>query len=319
MGEGNYDPSGTVTMMSSPTEIRRGVGLAFGAYLMWGLLTIYWKALGGFPAAELIGWRLLMAVLLLIVVLAATGRLRVLGTTARNPALRRRIAIAAVLLATNWTAYVYAVVADHIIETALGYFMAPLGTMLIGVVVLGERLRGAQRLAVVFAVAAVAILTVSYGRLPIVALLLAGTWSVYGLLKKQVPLHPFESLAAETSTLVLPALVLIAWGATRSDGMARTATAWEWVLVVGSGAITVLPLLLFAGAAHRVPLSVLGPIQYLVPTINFGLGWLVYGEDLPISRFVGFAFVWTGLAVLATDSLRRRRRAPRAEVIGATS
>jgi chloramphenicol-sensitive protein RarD len=144
----------------------------------------------------------------------------------------------------------------------------------------------------------------------VVALLLASTWSVYGLLKKQVPLHPFESLAAETTTLLLPAMAVVAWGATRSDSVVRTATTWQWLLVIGSGLITVLPLLLFAGAAQRVPLSVLGPIQYLVPTINFLLGWLVYGEDLPVSRFVGFALVWAGLMVVATDSVRRRQRPP---------
>lgn len=303
--------------MSSPSDVRRGVVLAVAAYLLWGFLTVYWKALGDFPAVELIGWRLLMAVAVLGVVLAVTGRLGALRRVAADRVLRRRIALAAVLLVTNWTSYVYAVVADHVIETALGYFMAPLGTMLIGVVVLGERLRSAQRLAVVFAVAAVVLLTVSYGRLPVVALLLASTWSVYGLLKKQVPLHPFESLAAETTTLLVPAVAVVLWGAAHSESVVRTASAWQWLLVIGSGVITVLPLLLFAGAAHRVPLSVLGPIQYFVPTINFLLGWLVYGEDLPVSRFVGFALVWAGLVVLAVDSLRRRQRTALDQVVTA--
>lgn len=305
--------------MSSPSEIRRGIGLAVAAYLMWGLLTIYWKALGDFPAVELIGWRLLMAVALLVVILAFTGRLRTLGTVARDPVLRPRVVLAAVLLVTNWTGYVYAVMADHIIETALGYFMAPLGTMLIGVVVLHERLRPAQRLAVVLAVAAVVVLTVSYGRIPVVALLLAGTWSVYGLLKKQVPLHPFESLAAETTALALPALAIVAWGATHADSVVRTASGVQWVLVLGSGAITVVPLLLFAGAAHRVPLTMLGPLQFMVPTINFLLGWVVYDEDLPVSRFVGFALVWCGLAVVGIDSVRRRQRERRPLPVGVPS
>lgn len=306
---------GTVAPMSAP-EIRRGIGLAVIAYLLWGLLTVYWKALGDFPALELIGWRLLMAVALLVVILAITGRLRVLGEVARDPRLRRRVVLAAVLLVTNWTAYVYAVVADHIIETALGYFMAPLGTMLIGVVVLHERLGRAQQLAVVLAVAAVVVLTVSYGRIPLVALLLAATWSVYGLLKKQVPLHPFESLAAETSALLLPAIGLVIWGAAQADGVVQTASATQWLLVLGSGAITVAPLLLFAAASHRVPLTVLGPLQYMVPTINFLLGWLVYHEDLPLTRFIGFALVWSGLAVVTTDSLRRRQHQGRLATTG---
>ena len=311
------DPGGTVTPMSSPSELRRGIGLAVAAYLLWGFLTIYWKALSDFPAVELIGWRLLMAVAVLAVVLAITGRLGVLRRVARDRRLRRRVALAAVLLVTNWTAYVYAVVADHVIETALGYFMAPLGTMLIGVLVLGERLRSAQRLAVAFAITAVVVLTVSYGRLPVVALLLASTWSVYGLLKKQVPLHPYESLAAETTVLLVPALGVVMWGVAQAESVVRTASTWQWLLVIGSGAITVLPLLLFAGAAQRVPLSVLGPIQYLVPSINFLLGWLAYGEDLPVSRFVGFALVWAGLVVLAVDSVQRRQRTSSGVTVGA--
>jgi chloramphenicol-sensitive protein RarD len=301
--------------MSAP-EIRRGISLAVAAYLLWGLLTIYWKALGDFPALELIGWRLIMAVALLVVILAITGRRHVLRDVARNRHLRWRVLLAAVLLVTNWTAYVYAVVADHIIETALGYFMAPLATMLIGVVVLRERLGRAQRIAIVLALAAVVVLTVSYGRIPLVALLLAATWSVYGLLKKQVPLHPFESLASETSALLLPAVGLVIWGITQADGVVQTASTTQWFLVLGSGAITVLPLLLFAAASHRVPLTVLGPLQFMVPSINFLLGWLVYGEDLPLSRFIGFALVWTGLAVVTTDSLRHRQHQGRLATAG---
>lgn len=280
------------------------------AYALWGLLTIYWKALGDFSAVELIGWRLVTAIAVMMVVLALSGRLRALRAVAVDPALRRRVALAAVLLVVNWTAYVYAVVADHIIETALGYFMAPLGTMVIGVVVLGERLRGAQSVAMVLAVAAIVVMTVSYGRVPFVALLLAGTWCVYGLLKKQVGLHPFESLTAEISMLLVPAMIVVAWGATQSSSVVRTASAGTWVLVLGSGIITVVPLVLFAGASQHVPLTIMGPLQYMVPTINLLLGWLVYREELPLSRFVGFVLVWAGLVLVAGDSLRRRRTRP---------
>jgi chloramphenicol-sensitive protein RarD len=293
--------------MSSPTEIRHGIGLAAGAYLLWGLLTIYWKALDGFPPLELIGWRLLMALMLLMVVLVATGRRHIMMAVARDRALRRRVVLAGALLGINWTGYVYAVVTDQIIETALGYFMAPLGTMLIGVLVLGERLRAALVAAMVLAVAAVGVLSVSYGRVPFVALVLAGTWCVYGLLKKQVPLRPFEGLAAETASLALPALALVAWGAARTDSVVRTASGVQWLLVAGSGLISILPLALFAAASHRVPLTVLGPMQFLVPSINFLLGWIVYGEQVPLSRFTGFLLVWTALCVVAIDSLRRRR------------
>jgi chloramphenicol-sensitive protein RarD len=179
--------------------------------------------------------------------------------------------------------------------------------MLIGVMVLGERLRASQTVAMVLAGAAIVVMTVSYGRIPWVALMLAGTWCVYGLLKKQVPLHPFESLTAEISLMSVPAVAIVAWGATQSTSVVRTASPTTWLLVLGSGVITVVPLVLFAGAAKHVPLTVMGPLQYMVPTINLGLGWLVYHEELPLSRFMGFVLVWSGLVLVAADSLRRRR------------
>lgn len=297
-------------MVSAPPRLRQGIALAISAYLLWGLLTIYWKALGDFSAVELIGWRLMMAIAVMLTVLALSGRLAALRTVAIDPVLRRRVALAAVLLVINWTGYVYAVVADHIIETALGYFMAPLGTVIIGVMVLGERLRTAQIAAMALAVAALVVMTVSYGRVPWVALLLAGTWCVYGLLKKQIPLHPFESLTAEISLMLVPAVAIVVWGATQSSSVVRTASASSWVLVLGSGIVTVVPLVLFAGAAKHVPLTLMGPLQYMVPTINLALGWLVYHEELPFSRFVGFVLVWSGLVLVAGDSLRRRRTSP---------
>ena len=192
-------------------------------------------------------------------------------------------------------------------ETALGYFMAPLGTMLIGVVVLKETLRPRQMVAIGLAVAAVVVLTIGYGRVPWIALVLAGTWSVYGLLKKQVPLQPYESLAAETLVLAVPALGLVAWGAMQTDGVPGTADAWHWVLIALSGVVTTVPLVLFAHAAQRVPLTMLGPMQYVVPTINFLLGWLVYDEELDTARVVGFALVWLALVIVTIDTVHHTR------------
>lgn len=282
--------------------------LGISAYVLWGLLTIYWKALGDFNALELIGWRILLSMAVLLVALGATGRLRSLRSVLVGRALRVRVLIAALLLSANWTSYVYAVVQDHVIETALGYFMAPIGTMLIGVFVLHERLRPAQQVALGLAVAAVAVLTFSYGRVPVIALILAVTWSTYGLFKKRIPLGATEGLAAEALVLLGPAALLVLWGTTRSTGVPATATTGQWVLLMLSGLVTTVPLVLFAAAAHRVPLTVLGPIQYAVPTINFLLGWLAFGEELPTSRVVGFALVWVGLIVLTADSLRASRR-----------
>ena len=177
---------------------------------MWGLLTIYWKQLSGFNAVELIGWRIVSASLVMAVVVSVRGRWPAIGAAFADRALAIRIAIAAVLLTGNWTSYVYAVVHDHVIETALGYFMAPLGTMVLGITVLGERLSTAQKVAIGLAGAAVVELTLSYGRPPIAALIMAVTWSFYGLLKRRVPLPAVESFAAESFVLVVPAAIVVA-------------------------------------------------------------------------------------------------------------
>jgi chloramphenicol-sensitive protein RarD len=290
------------------SELRSGVIAGMSAYLLWGFLTVYWKALQDFSAVELIGYRIMSSVVLLVVLLAALHRLRPLVTALRDRRLLGRVSLAAVLLTANWTSYVWAVLHGNVIETALGYFMAPLGTMLIGVVVLKERLRTRQKIAVGFAVTAVAVLTIGYGRVPWIALVLAGTWSVYGLLKKQVPLQPYESLAAETLVLLVPAVGLVVWGAGQTEGVPGSADAFHWVLILLSGVVTTVPLVLFAHAAQRVPFTMLGPMQYVVPTINFLLGWLVYDEVLDATRVIGFAFVWVALVIISVDTVSHTRK-----------
>lgn len=302
------------------SELRSGIAAGVSAYILWGFLTVYWKALSDFSAVELIGYRIVSSVVLLVVVLALGKRLAPLvATLRRDRQLVGRIAIAAVLLTANWTAYVWAVLHDNVIETALGYFMAPLGTMLIGVVVLGERLRTPQRVAVGLAAGAVVVLTIGYGRVPWIALALAGTWSVYGLFKRRVPLAPQESLAAETFVLVVPALALVAWGTMQTDSVPATADAWHGILIALSGVVTAVPLVMFAHAAQRVPFTLLGPMQYVVPTINFLLGWLVYDEELDATRLVGFGLVWVALVVTTIDTIRFSRIAAAAVAIGALS
>jgi chloramphenicol-sensitive protein RarD len=288
-------------------RLRRGTVAGLSAYLVWGLLTVFWKQLHRFDAFELIGWRIAMSAIIMTVVLTVTGRWVHLRPVVTDRRLLARVAIAALLLTVNWTSYVWAVVHDHVIETALGYFMAPLGTMTVGVLVLHERLRRAQLVAISFAVAAVATLTWSYGRVPWLALAIAMSWTCYGYMKKQVPLTPVESMAAEAYVLLLPALIVIAmwWG--RSGSVASSATGGQTILVLLTGLVTITPLMMFAYAAQRVPLTVLGPMQYSVPTANFLLGWLAYHEALPPSRVVGFVLVWVGLMVLTVDSARRAR------------
>ena len=285
-------------------EVARGIRAGFIAYAIWGLLTIYWKQLHDFEPFELIGWRIATSGVIMIGVLTVRGRWPAMRTAFGDRRLMGRITVAALLLTTNWTAYVYAVVHDRVIETALGYFMAPLGTMALGIVVLKERPTQAQKIAMGLAAVAVVILTISYGRPPYAALTIAVTWSLYGLLKRQVPLSAIESLAAETFVLFIPALVAVGVMAGRAGSIPSTADATELTLVSLAGVATVVPLVMFAFAATRVPFTILGPLNYLVPTINFLLGWILYDEKLPVSRVVGFTFVWVALAVLTADRLR---------------
>jgi chloramphenicol-sensitive protein RarD len=285
-------------------DSRDGIASGLGAYLLWGALTAYWKLLDEFDAFDLIGWRIVTAMILLLVLVAAQKRLRVVAGALRDTRLLSRIISAAVLLVVNWTLYVWAVVNEHVIETALGYFIAPLFTAMIGVFVLREPLRLLQKIALGFALASVIVLTVAYGRPPVVALAIAASWAFYGLLKKQVPLRPVDSLTAETTVLTLPALVFVGWSLTRATPVFAESSALDVALVLLTGLITAVPLLLFAHAALRLPLTVIGPMQYIVPVVNFLLGWIVYNEDMQPERFVGFVLVWIGLACTFTDTIR---------------
>lgn len=279
------------------------------AYIMWGLITVYWKALTEFAPLELIGFRIVLSTLLLSALLLARRRWWALVRQLGTDRLWGRVALTALLLSVNWTTYVVVVHEGKVIEAALGYFIAPLLTMLIGVRVLGERMRTAQTVSALLALVAVGVLTVGYGRVPVYALAMAGTWSFYGLLKRQVPLPPVESLFAETFVLVIPALALIGWHVRYPNDVFASADGGDLVLVALTGVVTAVPLLLFAHAAQRLPLTVLGPMQYSVPIINFLLGWLAYHEKLTPSRVAGFGLVWIALVIVTVDSVRRARSA----------
>jgi chloramphenicol-sensitive protein RarD len=294
--------------MERHEQERAGIMLGLAAYVLWGLLTIYWKQLTGIAAFELIGQRVTWSVVLLVAILVATGRARPLWAKLRHDGrLVLRLLAASLLLAANWTTYVWAVTHGNVVETALGYFIAPLLTVTIGVVVLHERLRPAQISALALAALAVAVLTLDYGHVPGFALVLGVTWATYGLLKKLVPLSSLESLTAETVLLLPVALALVAGYHVAGEGIVQTASTAEIVLVLLSGAVTTVPLLMFAAAAKRVPLTILGPLQYAVPTINFLLGVLVYDEAMPPARLAGFVLVWLALVVFSLDGVRSAR------------
>lgn len=289
-------------------EQRAGIIAGVTAYVVWGLLTIYWKQLRDFDAFELIGWRITASAVIMAIVLTVTKRWVHLRVLLRDRALLARVGAAAVLLTVNWTSYVWAVVHGHVLETALGYFIAPLGTVTVGVLVLHEPLRRALKVALVLAAGAVVLLTISYGRVPWLALAIAVSWTTYGYIKKHVPLTPIESMAAESFILVAPAAAVAIALAGRAGSIPNSASHVELTFALFTGLATIAPLILFAYAAQRTPLTIIGPMQYIVPSMNFVIGWLMYDEALPASRLVGFALVWVGLAVLTVDSLRRARR-----------
>lgn len=289
--------------------LRNGILVAAVTYVSWGVLTIYWKQLHHFDAFELIGWRIIASAVTMAVVLTVTRRWADLRPIFTDPRLLGRVALSGVLLTINWTTYVWAVVHDHVLETALGYFIAPLGTVTLGVIVLKESLRVAQRIALLLALASVVVLTISYGNVPWLALGIAGSWTAYGYLKKHVHFTPMQSISSESFVLFVPAVVLVVALAGASDSIPNAASGTQLALVAGTGVATVVPLLMFAYAAHRVPLTIIGPMQYAVPSINFLIAWLMYDEAMPTDRVVGFALVWAGLAILTLDTARRARAA----------
>lgn len=284
-------------------EQRRGLEAAIVAYVMWGLLTLYWKQLADFDPVELVGWRISTAAFVMTAGLLLTGRASRLRLLLDRNILGNVLA-ASLLLTVNWSTYVWAVSNDHVIDTALGYFLAPLGTMAIGVLVLGERLTPLKRASIVCAVAAVIVLIVSYGAFPWIALLLAVSWTSYGFVKRRVALDPITSLTGELLVLIVPALAIVVARFGDPAGVPESASHVELLLVLGTGVITATPLLLFAYSAKRVPFTILGPANYLIPVTNFLLGWLVFDEALPPSRVIGFALVWCALIFATVDMVR---------------
>ena len=281
------------------------------AFVLWGLLTIYWKQLSGLDAVELIAWRMFTAAIVMAAVTTVRGTWPAIIAAFRSRATVVRLILAALLLTANWGSYVWAVINDRVIETALGYFIAPLGTMAIGVLVLGELATRAQKIAFGCVAVAVVILTMGAGHPPWISLVLAATWSSYALSKRNMPLGAIDSLTGETFVLVLPAAMALIVLAGRSSSAVNTASGTDWVLLLGTGLITAIPLMLFASAAKSIPFMLLGPLNLIVPVINFGLGWVMYNEPMPLNRLIGFAFVWLALLVVMTDRIRSHQRAAR--------
>ena len=287
--------------------MRRGVWQGLAAYTIWGTFPIYWKLFHGIPALEVLAHRVTWSFVAVTAMLLVTGRLRLLVAAAQS---RRQAAVyglAAVLIGINWFLYVWGVNAGFVVETSLGYFITPLINVLLGVVVFRERLSAAQWTAVALAGGGVTYLTVMYGSVPWLALGLAVTFGSYGLTKKKATLGAFNGLALETAMLVGPAVAYLAFLTLAGRSSFVRVGVLTDVLLVGGGLITIAPLLLFASAVRAVPLSIIGLLQYISPTIQLVIGVLLFREPFTRVQLTGFACVWAALALFAFDSLRSSR------------
>ncbi len=292
-------------------ERRIGVGAGLGAYALWGVFPLYFPLLEPAGGVEIVAHRVVWSLLFVALLLAVRrGWAQVRGVLADRRALLV-LAAAAVLIAANWLVYVYAVNSGHVVETSLGYFINPLVSVVLGVAVFRERLRRLQWVAVGIAVLAVAVLTVDYGHPPWIALTLATSFGLYGLMKKLVRVDATPGLFVETAVVFLPALVVIGVLEGSGDAAFGHAGAGNAVLLVTTGLATAVPLLLFAAAARRVPLSTVGLLQYVTPLMQLAIGVFVYGEPMPPARLAGFVIVWVALAVFTADSLRHARAGAR--------
>ena len=285
-----------------------GLWAGVAAYTIWGLVPIYWRLLRHVPAIQVLGHRIVWSLAVLAILLVVGARRRGRPALSRVP---RRVvglyAIAAALIAANWFLYIFAVNAGFIVETSLGYYITPLVNVLFGVLVFHERLRPAQWLAIAIAAAGVIQLTFAYGALPWIAFGLAASFGSYGLAKKKAPLDPLEGLTLETAILCPVALIYLAILHQTGEGSFLRTGAVSDALMIGGGLVTTVPLLLFASAVRSVPLSVIGILQYIGPTMQFILGVFVFDEPFSRTQLVGFSIVWIALAIYAGDSLRARR------------
>jgi chloramphenicol-sensitive protein RarD len=290
------------------SENSRGFVLGAAAYLMWGLFPLYFPLLEPAGATEILAHRIFWSLITMLVLVVAVRRWTQLRELLAD---RRRVGIltlAAVLIAANWGTYIWGVNNGHVIETSLGYFINPLVTVLMGVVILGERLRPVQWAALGIAGLAVIGLTVEYGRPPWVALVLAFSFGSYGLAKKKAHSGAVESLTFETLVIAPVALGYIVLLTLTGASTFTSEGTLHVVLLLGLGILTAVPLLCFGGAATRVSMTTLGLLQYVTPSMQFALGVLVFREPMPTMRWVGFGLVWLALVIFTVESLNHRRR-----------
>lgn len=287
---------------------RAGMLYGFAAYGLWGLFPLYWPLLEPAGAGEILAHRMVWSLVVVGVMLLALRRWAWIAELIRQPRRLALIAVAATVVSVNWGVYIWAVNAGHVVETSLGYFINPLVTIALAVLVLHERLRPVQWVAVGVGGAAVAVLAVGYGRLPWIALTLALSFGTYGLVKKKIAMGGLESLAAETSVQFLPALAFLLVIGSRGDSTFTHHGPGHAGLLALAGLVTAVPLVCFGMSANRLPLSTLGLLQYLAPVFQFLIGVLHFHETMSTEQWVGFLLVWSALILMTADALRNARR-----------
>ncbi|MEU9252948.1 EamA family transporter RarD [Streptomyces sp. NPDC048270] len=294
--------------MKAETDQRAGLFYGFGAYGMWGLVPLFWPLLQPSGAIEILAHRMVWSLAVVGLALLALRRWGWIRQLLREPRKLALTTLAASVITVNWGLYIWSVNNGHVVEASLGYFINPLVSIAMGVLVLGERLRRAQWVAVGISFAAVLVLAIGYGRPPWISLVLACSFATYGLIKKKLNMGGLESLTAETAVLFLPALGYLLWLGAQGQSTFASQGAGHSLLLASTGLVTAIPLVFFGAAAIRVPLSTLGLLQYLAPVFQFGLGVLYFHEAMPPERWAGFSLVWAALALLTWDALGRARR-----------
>lgn len=289
-------------------EQRRGFFLGAAAYTIWGVFPLYFPLLEPSGAVEILAHRVFWSLATMLLFVLVFGRVRHLRTVLAHRRTFGILSLAAVVIAINWGTYIWGVNNGHVVEASLGYFINPLVTVMMGVLILGERLRSLQWVALGVALVAVVVLAFEYGRPPWVALVLAFSFGSYGLAKKKANVGAIESLTVETMLLAPIAGFYILWLVSQGTSTFGTEGAGHSALLVSTGIVTAIPLIFFGAAATRVTLTTIGLLQYLAPIFQFAIGVLIYDEEMPVMRWVGFGLVWIALAMFTYEAVTHRRR-----------
>jgi chloramphenicol-sensitive protein RarD len=291
---------------------RRGYLAGLAAYVIWGFFPLYFRELLPSSPGEILAHRMIWSLVCVAILTTFLRRWRRVAALRHKPVKLAGIALAGFVVALNWFIYIYGVNTGHVVETSLGYFITPLISVLFGVLVFRERLRGVQWIAIGIGTLAVFVIAVDYGRLPWIALVLAVSFATYGLIKKRLGVPPIDGLLLETSALLLPALAYVIWLTVDGRTTFGSVSAAHTALLILAGAITALPLLLFADSANRLPMTNLGVLQYTAPILQFFTGVYLLREPMPVSLLIGFSLVWVALIVFTWDAIRDARRSRQA-------